>query len=97
VAQPCLPVEEGLMNDKNNGLQRLLAHSGIFRPVKIGNELEEYALCAKIIGGLVVVVGLKFVGLKLRQNTIRAYIDAAVENGPSTEPDIFRTGGYQAD
>jgi hypothetical protein len=33
-------------------------------------NLERYALIAEIVGGLAVIVGLVFVGLELRQNTI---------------------------
>jgi len=33
-------------------------------------KLEKYALIAEIIGGLAVIVGLIFVGLELRQNTV---------------------------
>ena len=57
-------------------------------------KLKEYVLCAKIIDGLVVVVGLEFVGLELRRYAIQAHINAAVGNGPSTEPENFRTGGH---
>jgi hypothetical protein len=57
-------------------------------------KLKEYALCAEIFSGLVVVVGIEFVGLELRRYAIQAHINAAVGNGPSTEPENFRTGGY---
>jgi hypothetical protein len=39
-------------------------------------ELKKYALIAEIIGGLAVVVGLIFVGLELRQNTIAQRVTA---------------------
>jgi len=35
-------------------------------------KLKEYALCAEIFSGLVVVVGIEFVGLELRRYAIQA-------------------------
>ena len=39
-------------------------------------ELKKYALIAEIVGGLAVVVGLIFVGLELRQNTLMQRVSA---------------------
>ena len=39
-------------------------------------KLKRYALIAEIVGGLAVIVGLIFVGLELRQNTIMQKVTA---------------------
>jgi hypothetical protein len=39
-------------------------------------KLEKYALIAEIVGGLAVIIGLIFVGLELRQNTIAQRVTA---------------------
>lgn len=39
-------------------------------------KLKEYALVAEIVGGLAIVVGLVFVGLELRQNTLMERVTA---------------------
>jgi hypothetical protein len=46
-------------------------------------KLKEYALIAEIVGGFAVIIGLVFVGLELRQNTIAQRVTATqtlVEN-----------------
>ena len=39
-------------------------------------KLKEYALVAEIVGGLAVLIGLIFVGLELRQNTVAQRVTA---------------------
>lgn len=39
-------------------------------------KLKEYALAAEVLGGLAVVIGLVFVGLELRQNTLAQRVTA---------------------
>ncbi|MDX1499161.1 MAG: hypothetical protein R3176_04660 [Woeseiaceae bacterium] len=39
-------------------------------------KLKQYALVAEVVGGLAVVVGLVFVGLELRQNTLMQRVTA---------------------
>jgi hypothetical protein len=39
-------------------------------------KLREYALIAEVVGGLAVVIGLIFVGLELRQNTLMQRVTA---------------------
>jgi hypothetical protein len=39
-------------------------------------KLERYALIAEVVGGLAVIIGLIFVGLELRQNTIAQRVTA---------------------
>ncbi|MEJ2140529.1 MAG: hypothetical protein P8Y61_14000 [Gammaproteobacteria bacterium] len=39
-------------------------------------KLKEYALIAEVVGGLAVIVGLVFVGLELRQNTLMQRVTA---------------------
>jgi hypothetical protein len=39
-------------------------------------KLKEYALIAEVIGGLAVIIGIVFVGLELRQNTLTQRVTA---------------------
>ena len=39
-------------------------------------KLKEYALIAEVVGGLAIIIGLIFVGLELRQNTLMQRVTA---------------------
>lgn len=62
-------------------------------------KLKEYALIAEVIGGVAILIGLVFVGMELRQNTLMQRVTATqalADEMKSFGVSLIESGAYRS-